>query len=146
MQPLPLFLRGWALTQSGAAAEGRKFIDLAHWLPLGDDALRAEFARSLAMRGETAASKRERELLLKTCPPASFQAGEAQRLAGIDAYNDGRYLEAARLHELAMLRCLRTYVSFIGTELKLTVALALIIGVLLVRPSGLLGRSVVKRV
>jgi branched-chain amino acid transport system permease protein len=39
-----------------------------------------------------------------------------------------------------------TYVHFIGTELKLTVALALIIGVLLVRPSGLLGRSVVKRV
>jgi branched-chain amino acid transport system permease protein len=39
-----------------------------------------------------------------------------------------------------------TYVSFIGTELKLTVALVLIIVVLLVRPSGLLGRSVVKRV
>ena len=39
-----------------------------------------------------------------------------------------------------------TYVSFIGTELKLTVALAMIIIVLLVKPSGLLGRSVVKRV
>jgi branched-chain amino acid transport system permease protein len=39
-----------------------------------------------------------------------------------------------------------TYVSFIGTELKLTVALALIIMVLLVRPSGLFGRPMVKRV
>jgi branched-chain amino acid transport system permease protein len=39
-----------------------------------------------------------------------------------------------------------TYVSFIGTELKLTVALAMIIIVLLVKPSGLLGRTVVKRV
>jgi branched-chain amino acid transport system permease protein len=39
-----------------------------------------------------------------------------------------------------------TYVSFIGTELKLTVALALIIVVLLVKPSGLFGRAVVKRV
>ena len=39
-----------------------------------------------------------------------------------------------------------TYVSFIGTELKFTVALALIIIVLLVKPSGLFGRSVVKRV
>jgi branched-chain amino acid transport system permease protein len=39
-----------------------------------------------------------------------------------------------------------TYVSFIGTELKLTVALAMIIIVLLVKPSGLLGRSIVKRV
>ncbi|HEX2438322.1 MAG TPA: branched-chain amino acid ABC transporter permease [Methylomirabilota bacterium] len=39
-----------------------------------------------------------------------------------------------------------TYVSFIGTELKLTVALALILIVLLVRPSGLFGRATVHRV
>jgi branched-chain amino acid transport system permease protein len=39
-----------------------------------------------------------------------------------------------------------TYVRFIGTELKLTVALALILVVLLVRPSGLFGRVTVHRV
>jgi branched-chain amino acid transport system permease protein len=39
-----------------------------------------------------------------------------------------------------------TYVKFIGTELKFTVALVLIIVVLLVKPSGLFGRAVVKRV
>jgi branched-chain amino acid transport system permease protein len=39
-----------------------------------------------------------------------------------------------------------TYVRFIGTELKLTVALAIIIVVLLVKPSGLFGRTVVRRV
>jgi branched-chain amino acid transport system permease protein len=39
-----------------------------------------------------------------------------------------------------------TYVKFIGTELKLTVALAIIIIVLLVKPSGLFGRAVIKRV
>jgi len=39
-----------------------------------------------------------------------------------------------------------TYVKFIGTELKLTVALAIIIVVLLVKPSGLFGRAVVRRV
>jgi branched-chain amino acid transport system permease protein len=39
-----------------------------------------------------------------------------------------------------------TYVSFIGTELKLTVALALIIGVLLVKPTGLFGHAIVRRV
>src|SRR5918911_2842556 len=36
-----------------------------------------------------------------------------------------------------------TYVRFIGTELKLTVALAVILIVLLVRPSGLFGRAAV---
>ncbi|HEV8310695.1 MAG TPA: branched-chain amino acid ABC transporter permease [Methylomirabilota bacterium] len=39
-----------------------------------------------------------------------------------------------------------TYVRFIGTELKLTVALALILVVLLVKPSGLFGRALVHRV
>ena len=39
-----------------------------------------------------------------------------------------------------------TYVRFIGTELKLTVALAIIIVVLVVKPSGLFGRAVVRRV
>ena len=39
-----------------------------------------------------------------------------------------------------------TYVKFIGTELRLSVALALIIGVLLVKPTGLFGRAAVRRV
>jgi len=39
-----------------------------------------------------------------------------------------------------------TYVAFIGNELKLTVALVIIIGVLLFKPSGLFGKVVVKRV
>jgi len=39
-----------------------------------------------------------------------------------------------------------TYISFIGTSLKLTVALGLIIIVLLVKPSGLFGRVAVHRV
>jgi branched-chain amino acid transport system permease protein len=39
-----------------------------------------------------------------------------------------------------------TYVSFIGTELKLTVALGMIIIVLLVKPSGLFGRTHARRV
>jgi len=38
------------------------------------------------------------------------------------------------------------YVPFIGSDLKLTVALVLIIAVLVFRPSGLFGRVVVKRV
>jgi branched-chain amino acid transport system permease protein len=39
-----------------------------------------------------------------------------------------------------------TYVPFIGTELKLTVALVVIVGVLLVKPSGLFGHVEVRRV
>jgi branched-chain amino acid transport system permease protein len=39
-----------------------------------------------------------------------------------------------------------TYVPFVGTNLRLTVALALIMLVLLVRPNGLFGRRIVRRV
>ena len=39
-----------------------------------------------------------------------------------------------------------TYVPFVGNELKLSVALVLIVGVLVFKPSGLFGRVVVRRV
>jgi len=39
-----------------------------------------------------------------------------------------------------------TYIPFIGTNLKLTVALVVIIGVLLIKPSGLFGHPEVRRV
>jgi branched-chain amino acid transport system permease protein len=45
-----------------------------------------------------------------------------------------------------LLNLVGTYVHWIGGELRLATALALILGVLLVKPSGLFGKSVVKRV
>jgi branched-chain amino acid transport system permease protein len=39
-----------------------------------------------------------------------------------------------------------TYIPIVGRELKLSIALSIIIAVLLVKPSGLLGRTVVRRV
>src|SRR5919201_118039 len=39
-----------------------------------------------------------------------------------------------------------TYVDWIGTDLRLPVALAVILGILLVRPAGLFGRAAVRRV
>lgn len=43
------------------------------------------------------------------------------------------------------LNLLSAYVDFVGTQLRLPVALALILGVLLVRPAGLFGRVAVRR-
>ena len=44
------------------------------------------------------------------------------------------------------LNLIGTYVSWVGTDLRQPAALAVILGVLLVRPSGLLGRASVRRV
>ena len=45
-----------------------------------------------------------------------------------------------------LVNLIGTYVNFVGTELRLPVALAVILGVLLVRPSGLFGREAAARV
>jgi branched-chain amino acid transport system permease protein len=44
------------------------------------------------------------------------------------------------------LNLLGTYVSWVGTDLRQPAALAVILGVLLVRPAGLLGKAAVRRV
>jgi branched-chain amino acid transport system permease protein len=44
------------------------------------------------------------------------------------------------------LNLLGTYVNFIGSELQLAVGLAIILGVLLIRPAGLFGREAIWRV
>jgi branched-chain amino acid transport system permease protein len=45
-----------------------------------------------------------------------------------------------------LLNLLGTYVHFVTSELRLPVALALLLGVIVIRPSGLFGRQVVRRV
>ena len=45
-----------------------------------------------------------------------------------------------------LLNLVGTYVHWVGGELRLAVALAVILGVLLVRPAGLFGRTAVRRV
>jgi predicted Zn-dependent protease len=112
-EPLPLFLRGWALAKAGKEAEGKKLMEQSHWVLLGDDYTRAQFAKTLAQRGHFAAARREREILLHTCTPGTFHAGEVQRQMAVEAVSRKDYLQGAALHEHAMLRCLRMNVNFI---------------------------------
>jgi branched-chain amino acid transport system permease protein len=45
-----------------------------------------------------------------------------------------------------LLNLVGTYVHWVGGELRLAVALTVILSVLLVRPAGLFGRAAVRRV
>ncbi len=45
-----------------------------------------------------------------------------------------------------LVNLLGTYVSFVGTELRLSVAFAIIVAVLVFRPAGLFGRAKLQRV
>jgi tetratricopeptide (TPR) repeat protein len=112
-QALGLYLHGWALAQGGKDAEGKKLMEQAHWLPLGEEEARNKLAAALAARGQAEASRRENELLLKTSQPASYPAGDALRRSALEAMAKKDYLKAADGHEKAMLRCLRTYINFV---------------------------------
>ena len=64
-QALPLYLRGWALTQASQEKEGRELMERAHWLPLGNAEARYKLARKLSRRGLAEAARRERELAFR---------------------------------------------------------------------------------
>ena len=60
--PVPLYLRGWALSQSGQDAEGKKVMELARLLPLGDGHRRFALAEAMIEHDLFAAAAGECEL------------------------------------------------------------------------------------
>jgi tetratricopeptide (TPR) repeat protein len=119
--PLPLFLRGHALLQAGLEKEGKKWQELAHLLPLGNEAVRHTFATALLRRGRRQAAQHEFLLLRRTATPGSFYIGESLRQGAFTALADKDYLQAADLHERSMLRCLDTSVAFLDNGAYLAV-------------------------
>ncbi|MBY0526958.1 MAG: hypothetical protein K2R98_26430 [Gemmataceae bacterium] len=112
-QPLPLYLRGWALLQAGDAAQGKKLMEIAHLLPLASDETRYAFAGELSERGHKDAARRERELLLRIGPDESWEMNEVRRQSAYDAMFRKDHARAADLFERFRLRCLRSTISFV---------------------------------
>jgi len=112
-QPLPLYLRGLALVQSGQADEGNKLMELAHLTPLASDETRFTFARALAERGHAEAARRERDLLLRLAPAQSWELNETLRLLGYEAMRRRDHATAAVLLERFGLHCLAADTSFV---------------------------------
>ncbi len=119
--PLPLYLAGQALEKAGRVQEGKKWMEQAHWVSLGDEVARLELARELARRGHDEAAAREYRLILQVGHPGSFYAGEALRRAAADALARKDYRKAALGHEQAMLRCLQPYIDFVNPSAYLGV-------------------------
>jgi hypothetical protein len=119
--PLPMYLAGHALEKAGQAAEGKKRMEQAHWVSLGDEVERLEFARELTRRGHDQAAAREYRLITRVGHPGSFYAGEALRRVAIDALARKDYRKAAEGHEQAMLRCLQPYIDFVNPSAYLGV-------------------------
>ncbi|HEV3237525.1 MAG TPA: hypothetical protein VGZ25_11085 [Gemmataceae bacterium] len=113
LQQLPLFLHGWALIQAGNDKEGRHFIELSHWLPLGNGFGRNIFAFELNKRGHLDESKRERALILTLGQPASLQRGQSLLQAMSEKVQGGDFLAAADFQQAAMLPILGPQAHFL---------------------------------
>ncbi len=60
--PVLLYLSGRALAKAGDPAEGRRRMELAHWVALGNARLRGRFLEELVSRGAAADARWERDL------------------------------------------------------------------------------------
>jgi tetratricopeptide (TPR) repeat protein len=118
---LSLFLAGDALVKDGQEEEGKRLMEQSHWVLLGDAAGRFSFLRALAQRGFTEAVRRETDLLLRVSEPGSQNSGAADRLLAQAALARKDYSAAADGIEQSMLRCLRSYLSFVQAPAYVTI-------------------------
>jgi len=114
-QPSALHLQGWTLTKTGREAEGRKLIEAARLLPLGNAETRYYLAADLHRRGLTEEAMRQWELTVRTGEFHSWPVNQAaeqlgNRLVGKDD------LQAAAYWRWPLLRCLRSSTTALGVE------------------------------
>jgi tetratricopeptide (TPR) repeat protein len=114
---LALFLAGRALELNGQVEEGKRRQEQAHWLPLGNERVRAAFVRALFKRGQYDGVRRSNEIVLRTASPGlqspgALSTAEASRIAAVDAATRRDHLVAAANYERASLRCLRPDIYF----------------------------------
>jgi tetratricopeptide (TPR) repeat protein len=120
-RPLSLFLHGHALKLAGDEVEGKRLMELAHWVPLGNESTRAKFSENLSARGFDADSRREMDLVLNTGWFRSYAVGNVQlRMARIKARQKD-YETAARYFEKDVIGVVRTGAHFVDDRAYLTV-------------------------
>jgi len=98
-----LYLWGWALTQGGQAAEGRRLTELADLMPLADSDLRMDMYRELRQRKLQSSADRQIDLILKYGSPDDFSYPQALRAMSVRLEEQGRYTEAADAVDAGLL-------------------------------------------
>jgi len=106
--PLLLFLSGQALAKAGRVEEGRKRMELSHWVPLGNERVRGKFLEDLVKRGEAKAAARETDLLLRACWSRDFYFGNVINQAGRAAVLNKDWATAERCVQRALFVLLKT--------------------------------------
>jgi tetratricopeptide (TPR) repeat protein len=120
-QPLPLFMHGHALKLAGDDKEGTRLMELAHWVPLGNEVMRTKFSEDLFKRGFDVDSRKEMDLVLATGWFRTYYVGNVHlRMARIKA-RQGDYAGAAQMYEKDVVSLFRTGAAFVDAKAYMTV-------------------------
>lgn len=114
-KPTALYLQGRVLVQAGQEAEGRKLIEAARLLPLGNADTRYSFAKELQQRGLNEEAARQWKLIVQTGEFESFSVSQAAEQLG-NLASGKEDLKAAAYWQWPLLRCLRTNTAILGVE------------------------------
>jgi tetratricopeptide (TPR) repeat protein len=118
---LALFLQGWALTQAGNTNEGKRLTELAHWLPLGSEGLRGDFAQELEKRGFVEDARRERDLVLTVGWYRYWHVGNVINNASRMAIQKKDFAKAVALLEKGIIGSMRMGASFVEPQAYLVI-------------------------
>jgi tetratricopeptide (TPR) repeat protein len=118
---LALFLRGVALSKAGDAKEGKRLIELAHWVLLGDEYQRGELVKELERRGFADDAKREINLLLTFGWYRYWHMGNIISESAHAARQAHDYSRAIAAQEKAIAGCMWKAAGYVEMRAYLTV-------------------------
>lgn len=118
---LPTYLQGRALVLGGDTTEGKRLIEAAHWMPLGNETVRANLIDELNKRDWPEMALKEANMLIKTGWYNHFSYGNVLSFLGRQAAKGKDYATAAAKYEKCVVGCLRTGATFIEATAYLVV-------------------------
>src|SRR5262249_3757566 len=113
--PVPPFLQGWALVSAGKDTEGKKLIELAKMLPLGDDGARSSLAEAMIKHNLRDDARAQWQLGLRFSDfDSPFNDISLHALAD-DAVARGEFLQAADYWQQSLLPLNRVRTMYLKT-------------------------------
>lgn len=129
--PLPVLLRGWALVKAGKEEAGRRLLDTAYLMPLGNEMLRHSVMMGVLERQAALLKKpdplleaeaaRHRDMILRCGDGSTWHWADATRRAAEVLNEKGDHLGAAAGWDRAFLSNFSTSTSFIEPTANLTI-------------------------
>jgi hypothetical protein len=110
---LPTYLQARMMTLAGDATEGKRLAEIAHWLPLGNEVVRAKLVDELNKRDLPEWARTEADLVVKTGWYQNYTYGNVLSYLAREEAKAKNFFKSAEYYEKCIAGCLRTGASFV---------------------------------